>query len=116
MAHKDVPNGIFSEERVIKAKTVARYSEYMGYAERFQQLYEGIPALHFHVFYSVAMGVQGGAAYRPAKFAILAGLVKCFVAVRCMPERHVACRILNVVSIGIADRAGLAVSFNEVRT
>jgi hypothetical protein len=61
MTHQDMLNGIFPEERVVEAKTVARYSEYMGYAKRFQQLYEGIPALHFHVFCSrsVALRVKG---------------------------------------------------------
>jgi hypothetical protein len=57
-----------------------------------------------------------GTAHRPAKFAILAELVKCFVAVRCMPERHVACKTLNIVPIGhCRSSEELAVSLNEVR-
>jgi hypothetical protein len=106
VAHEDMSNGVFPEERVIKAKTIARYSEYMGYPECFQQLYEGIAALHFHVFYSnsATVGVRGDAAYRPAKFAILAELVKCFVAVEYMPERHVACEILDTVSTAGGDQ------------
>ncbi|HUB85757.1 MAG TPA: hypothetical protein VL971_08690 [Rhizomicrobium sp.] len=44
VAYQDVADGVFPEKRVVKAETVARYAENMGYAVRFQQFYEGIAA------------------------------------------------------------------------